>query len=92
MAPNLLMQKLPGPKFTLTVKMHANHLRKNERAGLIVFGLDYAMLDVSSTTTGLVVKYIICKDAHKCYAESVLHKTPLITNTVYLRMNFRDGT
>jgi beta-xylosidase len=41
-APNLLLQKLPAPAFTATTKMDFSKLGKPQRAGLIVFGLDYA--------------------------------------------------
>ena len=44
MAPNLLLQKLPAPEFVADVVLNASELQPGERAGLIVFGEDYAWI------------------------------------------------
>ena len=41
-AANLLLQKFPAPAFTADVALGTSDLRSGERAGLIVFGEDYA--------------------------------------------------
>jgi beta-xylosidase len=41
-AANLLLQKFPAPAFTADVALDTSDLRSGERAGLIVFGEDYA--------------------------------------------------
>jgi beta-xylosidase len=51
-APNLLLQKFPAPAFTATTKMDFSKLGKPQRAGLIVFGRDYAALSVYRDSAG----------------------------------------
>jgi beta-xylosidase len=46
MAPNLLLQKFPAPEFTADALLNASELQPGERAGLIVFGEDYAWIGV----------------------------------------------
>lgn len=43
---NLLLQKLPAPEFTSTVKMNVSHLQEGERAGLVMMGNNYSYLSV----------------------------------------------
>ena len=45
-ASHLLMQKWPAPAFTATAVVDVAQLRIGERAGLIVFGTDYAWIGV----------------------------------------------
>ena len=45
-APNLLLQKFPAPAFTVTARIDVSELRDGERAGLIVFGADYAWVGI----------------------------------------------
>ena len=46
MAANLLLQKFPAPAFMADAILDATDLRSGERAGLIVFGDDYAWIGV----------------------------------------------
>jgi hypothetical protein len=45
-APHLLLQKFPAPEFTADAVLNASELQPGERAGLIVFGEDYAWIGV----------------------------------------------
>ena len=45
-ASNLLMQKFPAPEFITETVLDASDLRTGERAGLIVFGEDYAWIGI----------------------------------------------
>ena len=51
-APNFLLQKFPGPEFTVTTRMVFRPTVDGEAAGLAVFGLDYAVLALRRTSTG----------------------------------------
>lgn len=63
--PNLLLQKLPGPSFTVTTKIDATNLMANEEAGLVVMGMDYSYLAVVRTEEGYRLERTVCKDAPK---------------------------
>lgn len=51
-APNLLLQKFSGSRFTVTTQLSVKEGRVGDRAGLVVFGLDYAWIGVERTPTG----------------------------------------
>ena len=57
-APNLLLQKFPAPVFTVTTRIDVSELRDGERAGLIVFGGDYAWVGIerAAGTTRMVMR------------------------------------
>ena len=52
-AGNLLTQKFPGPVFTATTRMRLEPRALGERAGLLVFGNDYAWIGLEKTEAGL---------------------------------------
>ncbi|WP_174818715.1 glycoside hydrolase 43 family protein [Paenibacillus illinoisensis] len=52
--PQLLMQKLPASAFEATTKLTFLPKQEGDRAGLIVFGDDYACLSLYQTDTGAV--------------------------------------
>lgn len=86
--PNLLLQKFPAPSFTVTTKLtfKPNSKLKNERAGLLVMGLDYALLSLENTENGLVLSQNQCLKADKGNEEKVNASIKLSGNTVYLRV------
>ena len=62
-APNLLLQKFPGPAFTATAKVTFNSLADGERAGIVVFGNDYATLALERRGTDLFLSQSVGKAA-----------------------------
>ncbi|MDR0415319.1 MAG: glycoside hydrolase 43 family protein [Prevotellaceae bacterium] len=86
--PNLLLQKFPAPSFTATAKLtfKPTPKLKNERAGLLVMGLDYALLSMENTEDGLVLSQNQCMKADKGSEETVNSTVHLSDNTVYLRV------
>ena len=85
-AGNLLLQKLPGPSFSATTKMTFTPEGPGKRAGLILFGRDYACLWMTKTEDGLSLTQSVCKHADKGQTENTVDKTTLTDNTVYLRV------
>ncbi len=63
--PNLLLQKLPGPEFTLTTKVAFHAQRDGERTGLVMLGMDYATLALVRKQDGLYLVQSTCKDADR---------------------------
>jgi beta-xylosidase len=63
--PNLLMQKLPAEKFTVTTKITFNPLVDGDRVAFGVMGLDYAYLSLTKEASGARLQYVTCKQADK---------------------------
>lgn len=91
--PNLLLQKLPAEQFTITTKLAFTPRFEGEKAGLVLMGLDYATLTLTTSSGQLLLAQTVCKDADKLTAEqssapvTVPGKQPL-----YLRVAVRKGT
>lgn len=85
-APNLLLQKFPAPVFTVTTKMNAALRNRAEKAGLMVFGEQYAFLAVYPTPQGLRLGQFIGKEADEVRTEEETNGVFLAHNTVYLRV------
>jgi beta-xylosidase len=84
--PNLLLQKFPAPEFTVTTKVTYTPRSEDEKAGLIVMGLDYAYISVKKKADGLYVSQTICKDADRQSQEKEGAGSLLAGTTFYLRV------
>lgn len=91
--PNLLLQKFPAKNFTATVKITFVPSTKitGERTGLLVMGLDYALLSLENTDKGLLLAQNDCLAADKGNAEKTKASVILKNNTVYLRVVVQSG-
>ena len=65
--PNLLLQKFPAERFTVTacLSFRPNPALRGEQAGFMVSGNDYATLRLTDTEDGALLEYVTCPDAHK---------------------------
>jgi beta-xylosidase len=86
--PNLLLQKLPGPAFTVRTKMDFSQLALGEKTGLLVMGSDYAYVGVENTPTGFQVVHSVCLGAAKSEEESVQSAEPIAGKAVLLEVTF----
>ena len=77
MAPNLLLQKWPAPAFAARTRLDPAGLREGERAGLVVFGLDYATLAVERAARGLVLRKARCTGADQGSPEAEEARLPI---------------
>jgi beta-xylosidase len=87
-APNLLLQKFPANRFTATAKITFLPSSKitGERTGLVVMGLDYALLSLEKTEQGLVLSQNECLKAEKQTPETTNASVALKNATVYLQV------
>jgi beta-xylosidase len=88
--PNILLQKLPAPDFTVTTKLDAAALTGDAKAGLIVMGFDYAYLGVSRAGAGLRVTRVTCTGANDGRAESVQTTADLPDAPLFLRVEVEE--
>lgn len=91
--PNLLLQKFPAEEFTVTTKItfRPNFQIENENIGLVVMGMSYAGMSVSSSKNGLSINHISCKDAGKDGAEVVVNIQQVHLQTIYFRTVVSKG-
>ena len=85
--PNLLMQKFPGPKFTVTTRVDTGKLMSDDRAGLLVMGSDYAYVAVVREKAGLRVLEVVTSNADKGQPEAVEASEVLKSGPVYFRVS-----
>lgn len=90
--PNLLLQKIPAPAFTATVKLTLNPYKRffGERTGLLIMGLDYALLSFENTKDGFALSQNKCLNAEKGTKEEINESVLLKENTVYLRVQVKS--
>lgn len=91
--PNILMQKFPAEEFTATVKMQFKPRLKEERAGMVIMGTDYAGLTLVNKEDGIYLEYINCLQADKGKAETTLWSVKLDPSTrpLFLRVSVNKG-
>jgi beta-xylosidase len=89
--PNLWLQKFPAPSFTATTKLTFTARADNEKAGMIVMGLNYAYVSVTKKPNGLYVTQTVCTDADKQSLEKETPGVLLPANTFYLRVRVNEG-
>ena len=92
LVPNLLLQKLPAPQFTATTKLTFQPRNEGEQAGLVVLGLDYASLTLTSRGGQLLLAQHTCLQAAEATPET---STPPVAlppgQPLYLRVAVRAG-
>ncbi|MCX2678674.1 glycoside hydrolase 43 family protein [Galbibacter sp. EGI 63066] len=86
--PNLLLQKLPAPDFTVTtkVKLNIEWDTSGKTAGLLMMGQSYAYIGIAYEDGQYWVKQVNCIDAINGTPEKVIQQFPLQNNEVVLRM------
>jgi beta-xylosidase len=50
--PNVILQKLPAPEFTMTTKLDVSRLLAGDMAGAVVLGGNYSFVAIERTSTG----------------------------------------
>lgn len=105
-SPNLLLQKLPAPKFTATVKLTAVLQNDGDMVGLIMMGWDYSYIALGKTEDGYTIGQAVCEDAEQKGKEKLMevlpvknlhtevkynYQTRLEPTEIYLRIEVSDG-
>lgn len=90
LVPNLLLQKLPAPAFTVTTRIDFSKLGAGEKAGLIVMGMDYSYIAVERTATGCKLIKSACHEAPASSQEVEEGRVPCIGDTAVLSVRVRE--
>lgn len=89
--PNLLMQKFPADEFMVTTKLSFTPRLDDEKAGLIIFGADYAYVSVVKKKDGNYISFSICNNADKAKPETVKDSKKLDNTDIYFRVTVTKG-
>lgn len=87
--PNLMLQKLPAPRFRATVKVDASRLSSHSTSGLLMLGMDYSSVAITRGEKGYVVSQSVCMKANKGEKENVVESVPCDSPDVFLRAEIR---
>lgn len=91
MVPNLLLQKFPAPAFSATTKMDATQLIKGEKAGLVIMGLDYATISLTSTNQGYRLDFSICENAMESTPEEIRQSVNIAKADIWFCVDVHNG-
>ncbi len=93
--PNLLLQKLPAETFAATTKLTFSPRTEGEKVGLMMMGLDYAYLALSSQGGKLYLSQSVCQNADKLTPETTSAPVEVpaaqARQPLYLRVAVRAG-
>jgi beta-xylosidase len=84
--PSLMLQKFPAPSFSATVQCDFLPISVGERAGLVIFGLDYAYVGVERVSNGLQVVQRLCQKADKGSSEQIIDSVSVLGSSVTFRV------
>lgn len=90
---NILLQKFPADSFTVTTKMdfHPNTKLSNEKAGLVIMGLDYAGMGLRSDKNKIYITCFGNTGAYKGKAGEEIILDTLSNGPVLLRADISPG-
>ena len=102
--PNLLLQKTPADRFTVTAKLRMTAKAEGQTGGLIMMGMDYSALVVRRVGDGFQLLQQTCHAADKGSLQeekliATLQPTardetdykPAVHEDIYLQLTVRDG-
>ena len=84
--PNILSQKFPAEKFTVTTKLTFHPLSIGDKVGFIVLGASYSYLSLINKKDGIYLNYTTCIHADKDNAEDEMEITKFKSNKIYFRV------
>ena len=87
--PSLLLQKFPAEQFKTTTKLTFSPHTEGDKIALIVWGHDYAYLNVVKKADGLWLNQSVCVDAHKGGTETGKDLVKLDKNTIWLAVSVK---
>jgi beta-xylosidase len=89
---SLLLQKMPAPSFRVTARMVLSAEHTGERAGLIVFGSDYAYIGIVRSERGYSMVQAVCRKAEKGSPEQVVDSVDIPGAEVLFQVDVRPDS
>ncbi len=89
--PNVLLQKFPGPEFTVTSKLRFTPRFPGDQTGLVIFGESYSSIVVENIGSTLVVRQVTRQHASDGGDATASPAISLTGDTTYLRACVEKG-
>jgi beta-xylosidase len=89
--PSLLLQKLPAREFTVTTRVDFAKLDVNQKAGLILMGMDYSYVAIERRSFGFLVVRYDCVDAPDGKPETLEAEATFPSGMALLRVKVSSG-
>jgi beta-xylosidase len=89
--PALLMQKFSAENFTVTTRLTLHPAFVNDRAGLLVFGSDYAHISLVKKDSGNFITLNTALRADKNQPEREVVIKKVLSDSIYFRVSVRDA-
>jgi beta-xylosidase len=89
--PNLLLQKIPSPVFTITARVTAHFNNDGEKGGIVIMGSDYASLAIIKDGKSYIVSQKECLNADSTAVEVEKGSAMIDRSTIDLRMEYGTG-
>lgn len=103
-APNLLLQKTPADRFTVTAKVRMAAKEDNQYGGVVMMGRDYSALVLRRVDDEFLLQWLVCTSADEGENETAvtiatlppterdtIPYSPAVYCDIYLRMSVADG-
>lgn len=88
--PAIILQKIPAPELSVSVKLSLNTNTDGDRAGLILYGLNYAWVGLQRHQGKYELLYLTCTGAGKCQ-EKIFNQIPISSSELHLKFRMRAG-
>jgi hypothetical protein len=89
--PNIIVQKIPGPECTITLKMNFSQLLKGQKFGFMVLGLDYSSLIIEHSDTSFCLYQTIDHEGEDLRSERIEDRVSLSGSALYLKLAIADS-
>lgn len=89
-ASHLLMRKFVGPAFVATTSLRLYGMADGDRAGLVIFGHDYAWLGLRWENQSLRLGLHVCLKASESGAEVCVEQSSFVGAQVFLHVHVND--
>ncbi len=87
----LLMQKFPARKFNAITKLEFHPQSINEKAGLVIFGLDYSYICIEKVEKGFHIYQAVNLNAEKNNSEEIIDVKSVIQNKIYFKVEVDEN-
>ncbi len=89
--PNLLLQKVPAPSFTVTTRIHFVPDLPNQKSGLVVMGRQWSFLALTSAATGMRLGMFTGKYDQAQDGTREIESIEIDGSSAFLRVRFEEG-
>lgn len=85
-SPNLLLEKVVGPKMSLEARLDFSPSYKGDRCGLVVMGLDYSALELIFDGEAVYLQRTLCRNADKGNPQQTSDRVKLTQKSVWMKV------